>query len=137
MKSSQFHLSVHKSLPWHCHYIYSHINCWPDSSFCTSCAKTSCSCSQLCLHLPESASLSQWAHPGTSEENFHISILIGEDHYWEFIQDHGDGPTAIQSRLGYLLSGPLSLPQSIQTTSFHISVLSYTAEETEHNISGK
>ena len=28
----------------------------------------------------------------------------------------GDGPTAVKSRLGYLLSGPLSVPQSIETT---------------------
>ena len=73
------------------------------------------------------------AHPVTSDENFHFSVLIGADHYWEFVQDrivHGDGPTAVQSRLGYLLSGPLPVSQ---TTSFHISVLSCTVEETEHN----
>ena len=59
------------------------------------------------------------AHPVTSDENFHISVLTGADHYWEFVQDHivrGDGPTAVQSRLGYLLSGPLPVSQ---TTSFH------------------
>jgi len=55
------------------------------------------------------------AHPVTTEHNFEISILIGTDHYWSFIQDHivrGDGPTAQQSKLGYLLSGPVpSSPQ--------------------------
>ena len=53
------------------------------------------------------------AHPVTSDENFHISILIGADYYWQFIQDtivRGDGPTAVESRLGYLLSGPLPTP---------------------------
>ena len=53
------------------------------------------------------------AHPVTSDENFHISILIGADFYWQFIQDtivRGDGPTAVKSRLGYLLSGPLPTP---------------------------
>jgi len=42
------------------------------------------------------------AHPVTSDENFEISILIGADFYWQFVQDNivrGDGPTAVQSHL--------------------------------------
>jgi len=52
----------------------------------------------------------QLAHPVTEDDSFEIYILVGADYYWIFIQDHvihGDGPTAVQSRLGYLLSGPL------------------------------
>ena len=50
------------------------------------------------------------AYPVTENENFEISVLIGADYYWHFEQDHvvrGNGPTAVQSKLGYLLSGPL------------------------------
>ena len=50
------------------------------------------------------------AHPVTSDNNFITSLLIGTDFYWTFVQDHiirGEGPTAQQSKLGYLLSGPL------------------------------
>ena len=49
------------------------------------------------------------AHPPTSQRTSDITILIGADYYWEFVQDHiirGNGPTAVQSKLGYLLSGP-------------------------------
>lgn len=56
------------------------------------------------------------------------------DHYWEFIQDCiacGDGPTTVQPRLGYLLSGPLPVSQSIEAISFHVSALSCIMEETE------
>jgi len=70
----------------------------------------------------------------TSDENFHISVLIGADYYWEFIQDHivrGDGPTAIQSQLGYLFSGPLPVCQLIEATSFHVSALSCIMEDAE------
>ena len=52
------------------------------------------------------------AHPITKEENFEISLLIGADHYWDFVENHiirGNGPTAMQSKLGYLLSGPLPI----------------------------
>ena len=49
------------------------------------------------------------AHPIMKEDSqFDISLLIGVDHYWKIVQDHivrGDGPTAVQSKLGYLLSG--------------------------------
>ena len=72
------------------------------------------------------------AHPITSDENFHVSVLIGADYYWQFIQDHvvrGNGPTAVQSRLGYLLSGPLPLLQPIEAASLHVSILSCTTTD--------
>ena len=67
------------------------------------------------------------AHPVIASKPFEISILIGVDHYWKLIGDHiirGDGPTAVQSKLGYLLSGPLQLSSQSQeiTNTFHISV---------------
>ena len=57
----------------------------------------------------------QLAHPVTEDDSFEINVLVGADYYWTFIQDHiirGDGPTAVQSRLGYLLSGPLLQPSA-------------------------
>ncbi|XP_065884078.1 uncharacterized protein [Dysidea avara] len=60
------------------------------------------------------------ANPVSDELEFSVSILIGADHYWSFVQDHiirGDGPTAQQSRLGYLLSGPLPSPTIQLSTS--------------------
>ena len=57
---------------------------------------------------------------------FDISLLIGVDYYWNIVEDHivrGDGPTAVQSKLGYLLSGPLALsPPSNMVTSMHIGI---------------
>ena len=47
------------------------------------------------------------AHSVTSRRNFTISLLIGTDYYWSFIEYHiirGKGPTAQWSKLGYLLS---------------------------------
>ena len=52
------------------------------------------------------------AHPIMKEDSqFDISLPIGVDHYWKIVEDHivrGDGPTAVQSKLGYLLSAPLT-----------------------------
>ena len=41
------------------------------------------------------------------------SLLIGTDHYWDVEDDiiKGDGPTAVGSKLGYLLSGSLPVAQ--------------------------
>jgi len=39
-------------------------------------------------------------------------LLIGADHYGDVVEDHivrGKGPTAMQSKLGYLLSGPITV----------------------------
>jgi len=65
------------------------------------------------------------AHPVSSTENFEISLLIGADFYWHIIGDHiirGDGPTAVSSRLGYVLSGPLPVLQSSNIVSSLLSV---------------
>ena len=63
------------------------------------------------------------AYPISENENFEISILIGADYYWHFVQDHvirGDGPTAVQSKLGYLLSGPLPAKTQCNLISLHV-----------------
>ena len=76
------------------------------------------------------------AHPVTSDENFHISILIGADFYWQFIQDtivRGDGPTAVKSRLGYLLSGPLPTPLVYITCSQVLTLTCITEEVDSDN----
>lgn len=54
------------------------------------------------------------AHPITAAENFEISLLVGTDFYWDLVGDiiRGDGPTAMSSKLGYLLSGPASAPRN-------------------------
>jgi len=50
------------------------------------------------------------AHPVTNDDAFEVSLLIGADHYWTIVQNRvvrGNGPTAVKSKLGYLLSGPM------------------------------
>ncbi|XP_063426809.1 uncharacterized protein LOC134710384 [Mytilus trossulus] len=49
------------------------------------------------------------AHTMTQQDLFDISLLVGADHYWDIVVDHivrGNGPTAVKSKIGYLLSGP-------------------------------
>ena len=64
------------------------------------------------------------AHPVTSDKKFEISLLIGADHYWDIVEDvviRGNGPTAVGSKLGYLLSGPLTRTHSGATiNSLHV-----------------
>ena len=50
------------------------------------------------------------AHPVSADGLFNIDVLIAADRYWDIVQDktiRGNGPTAIQSKVGYLLSGPI------------------------------
>ena len=47
------------------------------------------------------------------------SLLIGADFYWQIDGDEtvrGDGPTAVSSRIGYLLSGPVPASTSVKTS---------------------
>ena len=53
------------------------------------------------------------AHQLTGEDIFSISLLIGADKYWDIVGNRvirGDRPMAVQSKIGYLLSGPLPTP---------------------------
>ena len=46
----------------------------------------------------------------SDNQEFDISVLIGADFYWSIVQEkviRGPGPTAVESKLGYLLSGPI------------------------------
>jgi len=65
------------------------------------------------------------ANPVTRTGNFDISLLIGANYYWQFVDNHivrGEGPNAMQSKLGYLLSGPLttSITSQVCTNMLHI-----------------
>ena len=67
----------------------------------------------------------QLAHSISSAEQFSITLLIGADQYWKIVEDHvirGNGPTAVRSKLGYLLSGPLdtSTSEKTITSMFHV-----------------
>ena len=46
----------------------------------------------------------------------------------------GNGLTTVQSRLGYLLSGPLPLPKPVEAASLHVSILSRTTTIVTHGI---
>ena len=59
------------------------------------------------------------AHPLTSDDQFHISLLIGADHYWDIVENdiiRGPDRTAAKSKIGYLLSGPITNPPSTSST---------------------
>jgi len=73
------------------------------------------------------------AHPVTHTSNFEISLLIGADFYRNIVEDHiicGDGPTAMKSKLGYLLSSPTP---SLQTVDKSPQVFHTAVQLTEEN----
>ena len=76
-------------------------------------------------NLPHIAGL-ELAHPVTGVNSFEITLLIGADYYWHFVGDaviRGPGPTAVSSRFGYLLSGPLytqTEDADMDTPVFHV-----------------
>ena len=68
------------------------------------------SISQTTRSLPHLSGLklADYVHSGA---HFEINLLIRADHYWDIIEDkviRGKGPTAVQSKIGYLLSGPIN-----------------------------
>jgi len=60
------------------------------------------------------------AHPVTTEQHFQILLLIGADYYWSIIENHiirGNWPTAVKSKIEYLLSGPMQHCNTSNTSS--------------------
>ncbi|XP_060570474.1 uncharacterized protein LOC132728821 [Ruditapes philippinarum] len=80
---------------------------------------------QAATHLPYLRGL-KLAHPVPEVDTFNISLLIGADRYWEIIGDRiirGDGPTAVQSKIGFLLSGPLPVTSSSKATNYIMNII--------------
>lgn len=70
----------------------------------------------------------QLAHPLTDEREFNISLLVGADHYWDIVGNHvvrGHGPTAVESKLGYLLSGPMQPAPHLPAT--NVMMITYSS----------
>ncbi|XP_071132834.1 uncharacterized protein [Mytilus edulis] len=77
------------------------------------------------------------AHPVTQQDTFEISLLIGADFYWEIIEDkvvRGNGPIAVKSKLGYLLSGPLHSEKSKHSTTSSIFNVLISRKTEEHDL---
>lgn len=63
------------------------------------------------------------AHPthDDNDENFIVSLLIGAEHYFQVVQNKivwGNNPTAVKSKIGFLLLG--SLPVNQRQSSSHV-----------------
>ena len=77
------------------------------------------------------------ANPVGGNEDFKISLLIGTDYYWTFVQDRivkGNGPTAQKSKLGYLLSVPLPYPVNQSTSSILLQITWALTKAEEPNL---
>ena len=56
-----------------------------------------------------------------------VDMLIGADHYWDLVTGavykNKGGPTAIQTRLGWVLSGPIAVTLGVDSAQCtHLSV---------------
>ena len=80
----------------------------------------------ICSPLPTKVDASSYPHlqglqlADCSDSQDSINVLIGSDYYWDFVTNEivrGDfGPTAINSKFGWLLSGPAEFATSSETS---------------------
>jgi hypothetical protein len=85
----------------------------------------------ICAPLPSKVNVGEYSHldgldladfdsgdEGNNSDS--IDILVGADHYWDIVTGdviHGrNGPTAVNSKLGWLLSGWSKQPSSVDST---------------------
>ena len=69
------------------------------------------------------------AQINVDDSPFTVDILVGADHYWDIVENEvikGPGPTAAKSKIGYLLSGPLS--NSNHSENLNTSILNVVTE---------
>ena len=69
------------------------------------------------------------AQVNIDDSPFTVDILVGADHYWDIVENEvikGPGPTAAKSKIGYLLSGPLS--NSNHSENLNTSILNVVTE---------
>ncbi|XP_060554822.1 uncharacterized protein LOC132715774 [Ruditapes philippinarum] len=68
------------------------------------------------------------------DDDFEISLLIGADYFWQIVQNkvvRGNGPTAVKSKLGYLLSGPLPEVKNASSVSYMFNVVTAPPNATD------
>lgn len=80
----------------------------------------------ICSPLPSCIDSTSYPHlqglqlADCSDSQDLVDVLVGSDHYWDLVSNEivrGDfGPTAIKSRFGWLLSGPMEFALSNETT---------------------
>ena len=74
------------------------------------------------------------AHPVTDAESFEINLPFGVDFYWNVVQDkiiRGNGPTAVESKIGYLLSGPVPVARNSDSVSMMNILISHKQEKVD------
>ena len=72
-------------------------------------------------------------HTYAENESFEIDLLIGADYFWDIIGNkvvRGPGPTAVESKLGYLLLGP-SGTSDVATMNTMINKVMVSSEDEE------
>ena len=74
------------------------------------------------------------AEPCIAEDMSNIDVLIGADFYWSIVGEtvvKGPGPTAVSSRIGYLLSGPTKADKRQSPTTANATILHVIADHRE------
>ena len=106
-----WHLKVPTPEDW-CHNHSADNFIWPDDPTISADCPHNCSTIDYyqTAEKPQRIGLNL-AFPGTTEDHFEITLLTGVHHYWDIVEDRiirGNCPTARPSKLGYLLSGPMT-----------------------------
>ena len=74
------------------------------------------------------------AHAVTEDDTFRIELLIGADQYWTIVEDEtirGEGPTAVKSKVGYILSGPVNGERSHSNASVMKVIVSHKTDDVD------
>ena len=77
----------------------------------------------------------------SNDTDMEIDILVGGDYYWSFISgkiirgDDGESPVALNTRIGWVLSGPSSHPQGESYSMVTVNMSATTDDQL--NTSGK
>ena len=99
----------------------------------------------LCLEKYSHLKQLNLADSSTGDETLHVDVLIGADYYWELVTGQmrkGDeGPVAVYTRLGWVLSGPASMVErrqdsvSLMTThALHIGAPEHNTENLDQTL---
>ena len=103
----------------------------------------------LCTNLPARVDLTQYPHLENLEfadtlnsenENEPVDILIGSDRYWDLVSGDvikgTEGPIAVKSKFGWLLSGPVKAPTNdeVNNTISNLCIEERPPLETENDI---
>ena len=108
----------------------------------TICSPLACQPISVCVKHNRSLSRLDFADKSDGQNSLQVDMLVGSDYYWSLVtgsvRKFKDGPTAVQTKLGWVLSGPTQIREaesySVNLATTHVLMVKSTTKSLKEQL---